>query len=83
MASTTASLWFIHALAVALRTDEARAMFEGLLKEANHLGLLSESVAVSAQGAAPELWGNFPHTTANVALMHAAVRLSKPWSDAL
>ena len=56
-------------------------MFERLLKESNHLGLLSEGISID--GTTPELWGNFPHTTANVALMHAAVRLSKPWSEAL
>ena len=57
-------------------------MFNTVLKDANHLGLLSESIVADGK-TKPELWGNFPHTTANVALMHAAVRLSKPWSDAL
>lgn len=87
VASTTSSLWFIRALAIVGRKDEARSMFEQLLREANHLGLLSEAIAVATKDSnpatPPELWGNFPQTTANVALMHAAVRLSKPWSDAL
>ena len=65
-------------LAALGRKDEARAMFERVLKHRNALGLLSEDVEV----ASGELWGNFPQTYSMVGLINSAKRLSKSWDDA-
>jgi len=77
---TTATLWWIYALASTTdRRDEAKEMFKKLLAAANHVGLLSESVVPENC----ELWGNFPQTTSMVCLMKVADKLSLPWSEAL
>jgi GH15 family glucan-1,4-alpha-glucosidase len=70
------TFWFIEALHLAGRTDEAREMFESMLALRNHVGLLSEDTAV----ASGEAWGNFPQTYALVGLITCAVLLSRPWS---
>jgi GH15 family glucan-1,4-alpha-glucosidase len=75
---TICTFWYIDALAAIGRMDEARAMFERLLKSRNPLGLLSEDLAFEDG----ELWGNFPQTYSHVGLIIAAQRLSRPWTDA-
>lgn len=75
---TVCTFWYIDALAAIGRTDEARRMFEALLARRNPLGLLSEDLDVETG----ELWGNFPQTYSHVGLINAAMRLSRPWSDA-
>src|SRR3546814_972324 len=72
------TFWYIDALAVAGRRDEAREIFETMLAARNHLGLLSEDVDPKT-GA---LWGNFPQTYSMVGLIHCAMRLSKTWEEA-
>ncbi|HEX2012655.1 MAG TPA: glycoside hydrolase family 15 protein, partial [Roseateles sp.] len=69
------SFWRIDALARIGRTDEARQLFETLLLQRNHVGLLSEDLAP----ATGELWGNFPQTYSMVGIINGAMRLSKPW----
>lgn len=71
--------WYIDALAVLGRREEARALFEALLARRNPLGLLSEDID-PATGA---LWGNFPQTYSMVGLINSAVRLSKSWEEIL
>ena len=53
-------------------------MFETLLKQRNHLGLLSEDLAFDSG----EAWGNFPQTYSHVGLITAAMRLSRSWQEA-
>jgi GH15 family glucan-1,4-alpha-glucosidase len=72
------AFWYVDALASIGRRDEAREMFERVLKYRNHFGLFSED----ADFETGELWGNFPQTYSMVGLINAAVRLSRSWEDA-
>lgn len=76
-AFTACTFWHIDALARIGRKDEARRMFESLLKQRTRLGLLSEDVNTKTN----ELWGNFPQTYSMVGIINAASRLSKSWED--
>lgn len=69
------SFWRIDALARIGRTEEARELFEILLRHRNPVGLLSEDLAP----ASGELWGNFPQTYSMVGIINGAMRLSRPW----
>jgi GH15 family glucan-1,4-alpha-glucosidase len=73
------SFWFIDALAMTGRREEAREIFESMLACRNSLGLLSEDL----DPATGELWGNFPQTYSMVGIIHCATRLSESWEDAL
>ncbi|RZL10138.1 MAG: glycoside hydrolase family 15 protein [Rubrivivax sp.] len=73
------SFWRIDALARIGRTDQAREIFEALLACRNHVGLLSEDIAA----ASGEMWGNFPQTYSMVGIINGAMRLSRPWDDAV
>ena len=74
---TICTFWYIDALAAIGRLDEAREMFEILLQQRNHLGLLSEDLSFDGQA-----WGNFPQTYSHVGLVTAAMRLSRSWQEA-
>ncbi|HEY2395381.1 MAG TPA: glycoside hydrolase family 15 protein [Rudaea sp.] len=76
---TVCSFWYIDALAVTGRIDDARALFESLLARRNGLGLLSEDI----DPASGDLWGNFPQTYSLVGLINSAILLSSPWEDLL
>ncbi len=52
------TFWYIHALAALGRMDEARSLFENLLKKRNRLGLLAEHIDPRTG----EQWGNFVQT---------------------
>ena len=71
------TFWFIEALHLVGRSDEARALFEEMLSHRTHAGLLSEDIAFSDG----ELWGNYPQTYSLVGLINCAVLLSRPWSS--
>jgi GH15 family glucan-1,4-alpha-glucosidase len=73
------TFWYIEALAAVGRTGEARELLENMLARRNSLGLLSEDI----DGKTGELWGNFPQTYSMVGLIHAAMRLSRAWEEAL
>jgi GH15 family glucan-1,4-alpha-glucosidase len=73
------TFWYIDALAGLGRRDEAREIFESMLACRNSLGLLSEDI----HPATNELWGNFPQTYSMVGIVSSAMRLSRPWEDAL
>ncbi len=75
---TICTFWYIDALAAIGRIDEAREMFENVLAQRNHVGLLSEDLAFSDG----EQWGNFPQTYSHVGLITAAMRLSRDWQEA-
>ncbi|MCC6000210.1 MAG: glycoside hydrolase family 15 protein [Pararhodobacter sp.] len=72
------TFWYIEALSLSGRRDEARTVFEQMLARRNHVGLLSEDISITSG----EAWGNFPQTYSLVGLINAAVMLSKPWSEA-
>ena len=71
------TFWFIEALHLAGRSDEARTLFEEMLSRRTQAGLLSEDISI-ADG---RLWGNYPQTYSLVGLINCAVLLSRPWSS--
>jgi GH15 family glucan-1,4-alpha-glucosidase len=78
VAFSVCTFWYVGALAALGRRDEARELFENMLRRRNHAGLLSEDI----DPASGELWGNFPQTYSLVGLISAAMRLSKRWEEA-
>src|SRR5690606_9378016 len=52
------TFWFIEALHMNGRTEEARELFESMLARRTNAGLLSEDIALGDG----ELWGNYPQT---------------------
>jgi GH15 family glucan-1,4-alpha-glucosidase len=77
------SFWYVNALALAGRRDEALALFERILAVRNHVGLLSEDLAPPGQEQPARLWGNFPQTYSQVGLILCAMRLSRSWEEGL
>ena len=73
------TFWYVDALALAGRRDEAREIFKNVLSIRNSAGLLSEDVATDTR----LLWGNFPQAYSHVGLIHSAARLSRGWEEAL
>jgi GH15 family glucan-1,4-alpha-glucosidase len=73
------SFWYINALAVTGRRDEARDLFEHMLARRTPQGLLSEDLDPRTG----ELWGNYPQTYSLVGIINSAMRLSRTWEDAL
>ena len=73
------TFWYIDALAVSGKIEQARALFENLLARRNALGLLSEDLDTTSG----ELWGNFPQTYSLVGLINSAMLLSCDWEDLL
>jgi GH15 family glucan-1,4-alpha-glucosidase len=70
---TMCSFWHVECLALAGRMDEAKEHFEKMLGYANHLGLFSEQIGMRG-----EHLGNFPQAFTHLALISAAIALSKP-----
>ena len=70
------TFWYIEALHLQGRTEEARELFEAMLARRTHSGLLSEDVQVETG----ELWGNFPQTYSLVGLITCADLLSRTWA---
>lgn len=77
-AFTVCTFWYIDALAALGRREQARELFEEMLRLRNHVGLLSEDVDPRTG----ELWGNFPQTYSMVGLINSATRLSRSWDEA-
>lgn len=74
---TMCGFWLVEALTRAGRADpllleEARLLFEKMLKQSNHLGLYSEEA-----GPRGEALGNFPQGFAHLSLISAAVNLDR------
>jgi GH15 family glucan-1,4-alpha-glucosidase len=63
--------WYVEALAVVGRLEEAVQVFDQLLRYGNHLGLMSEDVD-QRDGSQ---WGNFPQAYSHVGLVNAAFRI--------
>lgn len=72
------TFWYVNALAVLGRREEARALFETMLAFRNRHGLLSEHI----DPLSGEAWGNFPQTYSMVGLINSAIRLSIRWDQA-
>jgi GH15 family glucan-1,4-alpha-glucosidase len=71
------TFWFIEALHLSGRGDEARTLFDEMLSHRTGAGLLSEDVSLEDG----RLWGNYPQTYSLVGLINCASLLSKPWSS--
>ncbi len=71
------NFWYIDALAMVGRLEEARERFEDVLKHRNAFGILSEDL----HAATGELWGNFPQTYSMAGIINSAMRLSQSWED--
>eukprot|EP01119_Soliformovum_irregulare_P008497 TRINITY_DN21616_c0_g1_i1.p1 TRINITY_DN21616_c0_g1~~TRINITY_DN21616_c0_g1_i1.p1 ORF type:complete len:617 (+),score=194.10 TRINITY_DN21616_c0_g1_i1:116-1966(+) len=78
VALNSATFRYIKVLNEIGRTDDARRLFEGMLKLRNSSGLISETYDLETN----QLWGNFPMNIAMVGLIDCAIALSKPWSEA-
>jgi GH15 family glucan-1,4-alpha-glucosidase len=66
------SFWMVSSLKAIGRVDDARALFERLLKLRNDLGLLSEEYDIDRK----RLVGNFPQAFSHIALVNAAFDLA-------
>lgn len=71
------TFWFIEALKLVGRDEEARQLFVEMLNRRTRAGLLSEDITFEGG----ELWGNYPQTYSLVGLINCAVLLSRPWSS--
>ncbi|QSQ22025.1 glycoside hydrolase family 15 protein [Pyxidicoccus parkwayensis] len=71
--SLVCSFWLADSLHLMGRRDEARVLFERLLNVRNDVGLLPEEYDPRQRRMA----GNFPHTSSHVALVQAAMGLSR------
>lgn len=79
VAFNVCAFWRLDALARIGRREEAREIFEELLKARNPLGLMSEDTDFrSGTG-----WGNFPQTYSMVGIVNGAMRLSRSWESQL
>lgn len=66
------SFWLVDAYTLSGRVDEARRLFEKLLKHGNNLGLYSEQIDVDTG----ELLGNFPQAFTHMVLISSALNLN-------
>ncbi len=73
------TFWYINALGATGRKEEARALFENMLKHRTTAGLLSEDMHIETG----EAWGNYPQTYSLVGIIECALRLSQSWEQAL
>ena len=71
------TFWFIEALQLVGRSEEARDLYEAMLTRLTPAGLLSEDMDFETG----ELWGNYPQTYSLVGLINCAGLLSRPWSS--
>jgi GH15 family glucan-1,4-alpha-glucosidase len=70
------TFWYIEALYLVGRRDEARVLFEQMLARRTPAGLLSEDADFETD----DPWGNYPQTYSLAGLINCAVLLSDPWS---
>jgi GH15 family glucan-1,4-alpha-glucosidase len=67
------TFWMVDALALSGRVEEAREMFEGVARRANHLGLYSEEFDPGT-GA---FLGNFPQAFSHIGFINSALYLAR------
>ncbi len=73
------SFWLVTAYHVIGRKEEARAMFERLLKIQNDVGLFAEEYDPVKK----RMLGNFPQALTHISLAHAALAISGQWEPTL
>lgn len=73
------SFWLCQALFLTGQHDQAKSVFDTIMKSGNHLGLFSEHFLPSK---AMQL-GNFPQTYSHVGLINAAFLISPNWESVL
>jgi len=66
-----ASFWMVDALILAGETEEARKVFEQVIKNTNHVGLLPEEIEPDTK----EFLGNFPQAYTHIGLINSAFNL--------
>ena len=71
------TFWLIEALELVGRGEEARGLFEAMLRHTTGSGMLSEDMDFETG----ELWGNFPQTYSLVGIINCAGMLSKSWNE--
>ena len=71
--------WYVNALALLGRREEARELFEHLLTLRNRHGLFAEHLDTETG----EPWGNYVQTYSMVGLITSAIRLSHSWDSSL
>jgi GH15 family glucan-1,4-alpha-glucosidase len=79
VAFSVCTFWYISALWSVGRREEARELFEDMLRQRNGVGLMSEDLAPGTG----EMWGNYPQTYSMVGIINCAMRLSRSWEEAL
>jgi len=67
------TFWLVEAMALAGRVDEARTLFDDVIRHGNDAGLFAEEIDVPS-GA---LLGNFPQALSHIALLNAALHLEE------
>jgi GH15 family glucan-1,4-alpha-glucosidase len=67
------SFWLVEAMALAGRVDEARAIFDDIIRHGNDAGLFAEEV----DGESGALLGNFPQALSHIALLNAALHIEE------
>ena len=72
-AFTICSFWWVEALAMIGRLDDAVRLFDRLVAHANPLGLFSEDI----EPGTGRLLGNFPQAYTHVGLIHAAITIGE------
>ena len=70
-AFTICSFWYIDALYMQGRVEEAKKIFRKIIRYGNHLGLFSEDIDPGSK----ELTGNFPQAYTHLALINTATLL--------
>lgn len=68
-AFTICTFWLVRALFVIGEKEEARCLFDEVLKYSNHLGLFSEDINFDTK----EQLGNFPQAYSHLALVNTAI----------
>lgn len=79
VAFTICTFWFVEALARVGAKEEARAVFDRILKALTPLGLIAEDYDPKRK----RMWGNFPQAYSHVGLIHAAFSASPDWHEVL